>query len=332
MAGMTHQSNRSAARSRPARPPVEVILHLGAHRTATTSFQHYLRENAPLLSRRGIGFWGPWRTRGGLLSGIFPRPGPLPAEAQFARARGRIALQLDRAGSRGVHRVIVSDENLIGAPRRNLREGRLYVGIGERLARVDAAFGGRITRVVFSPRSQESYWSSVLAYGVACGHRLPGPDDLDRLAGAGRGWREVIGDLACALPGAEILVMPYESAGARPERRLAAMTGRADAPRRHAREWMNAAPGLAQLRRHLAERGSDPARLPAGEGRWHPFDREQSRALRAAYEDDLRWLRAGAGGLAILIEETGPAEAGQQPPAGRTTRGHRHGIEERRLA
>ncbi len=59
-----------------------------------------------------------------------------------------------------------------------------------------------------------------------------------------------------------------------------------------------------------------------GEGRWHPFDSAQTAALREAYADDLLWLRAGADGLATLIEENGPGQAGEHPPAGQTTRGH----------
>ena len=53
---------------------MDVILHIGAHRTATTTFQHYMRGQSSELARAGIGFWGPWRTRGGLFSGVMPGP------------------------------------------------------------------------------------------------------------------------------------------------------------------------------------------------------------------------------------------------------------------
>ena len=42
----------------------------GAHRTGSTSFQQYLRAHRAGLEDLGIGFWGPWRTRTGLLDGI----------------------------------------------------------------------------------------------------------------------------------------------------------------------------------------------------------------------------------------------------------------------
>ena len=62
------------------------------------------------------------------------------------------------------------------------------------------------------------------------------------------------------------------------------------------------------------------------------FDSAQTAALREAYADDLFWLRAGADGLATLIEENGPGQAGEHPPTGQTTRGHDNDDEERRMA
>lgn len=332
MSGTTRQRPHFAAFRRKARKDMDIILHLGAHRTASTSFQFYLRENADVLTASGIGFWGPWRTRDGLLTGVVPVPGRGPAARQFQRAQGRIALQLEKARARGLKHLIVSDENMLGACRRNLRFRRLYAAAGERAARFGDAFGGQVTRVVLCPRSQDTYWASALAFSVGRGHRVPETDDLDRLVTANRHWRDVVTDIACALPGVEFLVMPYECFGGRPEVKLARATGLAAPPRHHAREWTNRAPSLRQLRKILNDRGADPACLPEGDGRWHPFNRDQTMALREAYADDMYWLRAGADGLATLIEETGPVKAGQQPPIGQTTRGHPNGIEERRLA
>lgn len=311
---------------------MEIILHLGAHRTATTSFQHYMRANAAALAAQGLGVWGPDVTRDGILTGVIPLPGGESAARQLERARGRIALRLAQARKAGVGRIVVSDENMIGAARRNLRQGRIYDSAGERMARFAHAFDGRITRVAVSVRGQDAWWSSALAYGVARGHRLPEAGDLDRLVTVNRHWREVIRDLACALPGIDLVVLPHEIHGSRPEDRLRHMTGLVEVPHRAARVWLNRAPDLAALRRAVAARGGDAGFLPKGNGRWQPFDAYQKQALQEAYADDLFWLTAGADGLARLAEETGPKEAGPQPPHGQTTRGQDNGIEERRLA
>lgn len=315
---------------------MDIILHLGAHRTASTSLQHYLRRNAGALAKSGIGVWEPRDTRDGLLTGVIPVPGRRDPAEQLRRARGRIALHLHKARAAGARVLIVSDENMLGAPRRNLGDHALYAGAGLRMARFADAFGGRVGRVALCVRELDSYWSSVLAFSVARGHRVPQGADIAALVANPRSWRDVITDLACALPDAEIMVLPHEESAGRPEYRLAAMTGRpvAGLPRAHAGDWLNRAPMLGDLRAVVAARGGDPLRLGEGadDARWQPFTPVQSAALREAYADDLFWLRAGADGMATLIEETGPAKAGRHPPAGQTKRGHRNGTEERRLA
>ncbi|NCQ25028.1 MAG: hypothetical protein COW54_07465 [Rhodobacteraceae bacterium CG17_big_fil_post_rev_8_21_14_2_50_63_15] len=311
---------------------MEIILHLGAHRTASTSFQRYMQINAGALTARGIGYWGPDVTRDGLLSGVIPVNRWRTATTQLNRARGRIALRVHGAKAEGLNRLIVSDENMIGSPRGNLRDGRLYAAIGERMARFAYAFEDGIGRVFLSVRSQDTFWASALAYSVARGHRIPRPEDLDRLVTVNRNWREVLTDLACALPGVEILVMPHEIFAGLPEERLRLMTGLKSPPTKAARDWLNRSPDLDTLHRAVTARGGDGTRLPEGQGRWQPFDCYQRQALQEAYADDLSWLRAGADGLARLTEETGPVMAEGHPPIGETTRGHRNGIEERRLA
>ena len=311
---------------------MDLILHIGAHRTASTTFQHYMIRNAASLRAAGIGFLGPRDTRNGLLTGVIPVAGPRAPQDQLDRARARVALNLLKARERGLDHVILSDENMIGAPRHNLRAGALYPDIGLRLARFASVFAGQVSRVFLSIRCLDGFWASSLAFGVARGHRVPGPRTIAGLAAAPRAWRDVITDAACAFPGARICVVPHETHAGLPERRLRAMTGMQDPPLAGAREWLNRAPELDHLRRVLRDRGGDAGRLPQGPGRWQPFDRAQVGRMRETYADDLFWLRSGADGLATLIEETGMVQTGQEPAATQTQRGQHHGIENRRLA
>jgi len=64
-----------AAFSRRVRAFMDVILHIGAHRTATTTFQKYMRSRSAEFAARGVAFWGPLRTRRGLFAGLLPEPG-----------------------------------------------------------------------------------------------------------------------------------------------------------------------------------------------------------------------------------------------------------------
>lgn len=308
---------------------MKVILHIGAHRTATTSFQSYFRRHAEPLRADGLGCWGPMRTRKGLFAGIQPTKsfGIMGAR----RARGRILLNMKKAQANGVETLLVSDENMMGSVRLNMRHGRLYPDIGERLSRYIWAFDQRVDKIVMSVRALDYLWASQIAYGVQRGHALPDAARCAVIAHGTRSWRDVITDVSCAAPLAKIEIVPFEASVGAPDRMLEAVTGHA-APRDAAPEWLNRSPTAAQLRTVLAERGEDAEAVPYSDGRWNPFDTAGRAALREAYADDMHWLVAGADGLATLTEELDHTRAGNTLPRGPRNKGHGHDIEERRMA
>ncbi len=325
---------------RPARrarqtgaPAMQITIHAGAHRSASTSFQQYMRQNTRGLGRRGIGFWGPLRTRAGLFDGLMA-----PGDAGVDGACRRIAAALERARDAGVGHLVVSDENLLGSPTGNLRARALYPECAARMARVARAFAGHPVRIALSLRRQDGYWPSAMAYAVGRGLLPPGTRDLDAVAGSHRRWQDVIRDVAAATPGAAVIAMDHDLA---PPEKLSHMTGQdCTALRDHADHHLNAAPDRAELRRVLAGRDIDPETIPAGDGPWQPFDPDQSAMLREAWQDDLFWLSAGADGIARYHTHNDraapargfrPDSAGRHLPPGLLGRGHPHGIEERRL-
>ncbi|WP_425099460.1 hypothetical protein [Tropicibacter sp. S64] len=308
---------------------MDVILHIGAHRTATTSFQHCMRSHATALAAHGFGYWGPGRTRKGLLHGIADDP---ESPAQARRGAGRVKLNLNGAARRGARVLIVSDENMMGTPRKCLRAKALYPDVGIRIARLHASFFP-VKRVIVQIRALEQWWASNLAYLMPRGGSLPSEALLEAISLSPRSWRHVIADLACACPESEILVSPFETFGPRPDLLFAQMTGRKwPLAAVHDDYWLNKRPTLPQLRVLLDERGEDPGQLPAGTGRWMPFTDDQATRLREAYADDLFWLRAGADGLARLTEDPEPAKTANTLVAGPDKRGRRHERQSRRLA
>lgn len=300
---------------------MDIILHAGAHRTGTTSFQSYLRGNTACLAADGTGYWGPRRLRKGLFSGLFPGSGTARGRNLQRRAEGRVQMHLALAEKAGVARMLVTDENMMGSPRACLSAGMLYPAVGERMARVSAAFGGRVDRVVITLRALDLWWASVAAYTVARGQNMPELRKFDQIACSARGWRDVITDLACALPNAQIIAIPFEHIAGRPDTLLGVATGRA-APTAQRANWLNRSPDLRDLRTLLSERGGPVQSLPEGDGRWQPFTPAQSAALRETYADDMMWLHAGADGLATLTEDPFRKRAGTSLPAEAMTRGH----------
>lgn len=306
---------------------MDVTLHLGAHRCATTTFQHYLRMNSARLTDNGIGFWGPRRTRAGLFSGLVPGPRAATGRNPLRRGIGRVRMNLTHSARAGVEHLIVTDENMMGSVRENLRLCDLYCGVGERIARYVAAFDGPLRDVTLNVRSLERYWSSALAYSVTRGAGLPNRLAVSRIVASSRSWRDVITDIACAAPGVRIRVLPFETFAGRPDAQLHVITGK-PGPRENAREWLNAGPALPELRAWV----KDQSVLPQGDGRWQPFDSGESAVLREAYADDLMWLAAGADGLVQLATDPDKKQAGLTLPQKDMIRGKRYDAEQRRLA
>ena len=315
--------NGAAFSQRLGRFVMDVILHLGAHRTATTTFQHYMRDYVEDLNNSNVEFWGPQISRRSVFPGLFRSSAAAKGRNVALHAQGRIRMFAMQAKARGIQQLLVSDENLLGSCNQNLKAEQLFPAAGERIARVSSAFGGRVRRIVLSIRAQDLWWASACALTVSRGHPVPNAARLEAIACSRRTWRDVITDLACAAPGADIEVMPFEAHAGRPERVLAAAL-ECDAPTDAKKRWLNRSPDLRALRTALKEQGSDPELLPHGTGRWQPFDEEQAARLRENYADDMHWLIAGADGLAKLTEDTRPARADTSLPQGTMTKGQRH--------
>jgi hypothetical protein len=302
---------------------MDVTLHIGAHRTATTTFQHYLRQQLAMLHERDIGVWGPERTRKSVFPGLFVNSTAPRSRNPALRAQGRARMLTAMAAQGGLQHLLVSDENMLGSCVHNLRRGALYPAAGERMARVAAAFGGRVSRIVLSIRAQDVWWASALAMTVERGHRVPAQARIDAVCSGTRAWRDVITDIACAVPDAELHVMPFEHFANRPAAVLRTALG-IDIPHDGTQTAPRLIPSLdlAGLRARLLEQGGDATRLPEGDGRWHPFTAAQRAALAENYADDLHWLTAGADGLATLTEDTLRKKVETYPPPARMTEGH----------
>ncbi|MGB7242347.1 MAG: hypothetical protein WBC93_09715 [Sulfitobacter sp.] len=310
---------------------MDIILHIGAHRTGTTTFQDYLRRHRAFFFDAKIAILTPPHTRRSLFVGLSPASEAKTRPHAIERAQGRIRLQMALLRAQGFKTLIISEENMIGSVRANLRAMALYPDIGARMSRIAAAFDGQISRILISPRAQDSYWSSALSYGVARGHHVLDDDARNRLVHTPRGWREVITDVASAVPATDIKVLPFETFAGHPDAVLRLGAG-LDAPADGSCSRLNPTPDLPALRAVLADRGERLDSLPKGMGRWQPFNEIDTAILRENYADDMMWLTAGADSLATLTQGTAPVRAGKTLPLGVQRQGHQNDRQERHLA
>lgn len=285
---------------------LDIVLHLGAHRCATTTFQTFLWANRVALAKSGLTCWTPRRTRDGLMHGLMKHPAliTLEDEEQGFRSVGRIRLEVDRLARAEQSGLLISEENIIGTMRNNLADTRLYPLLHERLRRFVPAFEGARLTIGLCVRTYEEYWASALAKLVAWGGAVPSAYLLDFLTTQPRRWRSMVRDIAAIFPEAEIVVWPFERLAGRPQDQLR-LLWQAELPSLAAPDlWRNRSNDIAALNAVLALRGETlgGGALTETGTRWMPFDEDQTSVLRAEYRRDIAWLKAGAEGLATYVE------------------------------
>jgi len=162
---------------------MDICLHLGAHRTGSTSLQVFMNANRKAFLKDRTTFWGPGRTRSGLFAGLIRDPRRLtPADRALGqRSLGRIRMEMSRAALNGNDRLVISEENILGTLSQNFGQCQLYPQAADRLARFAPAFGGQGLRIGLAIRSYDTHWASALAFGAKAGRALPNPQMLDRL-------------------------------------------------------------------------------------------------------------------------------------------------------
>jgi hypothetical protein len=257
---------------------MDVILHIGAHRTATTALQKTLGANGGDLAQLGLVYWGPKTTRTGLLDGLIGRPEALSDDRRKAAAV-RVSRRMRKAAHDGAETLFVSDENMLGSMQSALAGKGLYPDAGARVATVAQAFVGSRITLALAIRTLDDWWSSVRAFRAGRDAAVPDAAELAVMALRSGSWRDVVGDLASSMPGARIRVWSHEVMADLPEAVVDRLTGLT--PRRT----------RLDLHRNAMPTGAADVLEPQVRAR-----------LRERYADDLAWLRAGADGLAEFID------------------------------
>lgn len=278
---------------------VEISLHLGAHRTGTTSIQKFFGSNGAQLEAAGLGYWGPKRTRGGLMHGLIKNPANLTEQdiRLGQRAVGRIRLERDRMTFEGKRKLIISEENLLGTMAQNLNSKVLYSQATARLGRLAPSLNDAPVRISLSIRSLDVYWASALAFRIRAGMPVPGRDIIDQLAQQPRRWFHVARDIAAAFPQAEILVWPFEGWSMNPKPMIEAILGETSDLDYQRFEKCNeslSGPALAELTTDRNETDASVWLASSGQDtRFMPFSAAQRLKMQKDYRADLDWLSAG---------------------------------------
>ncbi len=206
---------------------MKLSLHLGAHKTASTYIQKRLGRNRAVLDKRGVLYIPLDELRANFsvpILDIVPRKKGLGRFLVNRRARtylrDRIAERAARADP-PLQRVVLSDENFIGSPRRIVTSGRLYPDIGAKLTLLRDYLDGFEIEIFFGIRHQGAFASSVFAEALRHSDRAVYSETAFRnawLAGDPN-WAQVIDEIVQVFPNSPAIVWNYDDFGAL-ERRL----------------------------------------------------------------------------------------------------------------
>lgn len=275
---------------------MEYYLHIGVHRTGTTSTQKLLKSSSAMLRAAGIACWGPSALRGWGLYDLIQRM----TEAQVSAKRveeARGILQDWVEESRPAMRIVISDENLSGSMMQNYVDAALYPGVEIRLRALSGLLSVQPDVVCVTIRDFVGYWQSAVAHLASRG-KLETFDAERLMHSSGNSWLPFLRSVRIAFPEARLKIMRYDDTVV--SRLVSELVGPSvaavlPAPKRSF--------GLALT----DETSAGLERLPVGlerealalrlrETRDPPertFSASQARELHAAYAADWQALRAG---------------------------------------
>jgi len=181
----------------------EIILHLGAHRTASTYVQGVLGKNTALLAANGIAVPKQEATRAALTERLNPSLPTLPLTGGFARL-------LRQSGAVDVKTVILSDENILGFLNEIFAHHKFYPNTRARLKRLSRLLPAAPRKILLGIRPYESFFPSAYGRWLAPGRPvLPREDIAGIVLGFQRGWDDLVAEILEVFPDTELLLSEY---------------------------------------------------------------------------------------------------------------------------
>jgi hypothetical protein len=176
---------------------VRTILHIGAHKTATTYMQKTLAINREELAAKGIHYDPLEVLRKNFTNSLQDPPKGNP---EFVAAlKDRIKVQ----------DVIVSEENMPGVPGDLVRNGVYYAHARERLAHIGVLLDVTAPEIFLAVREYSSFLVSMYCEYIRHREFIAFPDYFELYRKSEFSWLKVVGDIAGALPAARLRLWDF---------------------------------------------------------------------------------------------------------------------------
>ncbi len=194
---------------------MEVYLHLGAHKTATTFIQQTMQSNAETLAKSGIFAPRLEDIRAAITPGMAGKP-----MLGFEEYISLIVPENTLSHEALPERLILSDENMVGYPAEIFAKGVFYLDAKQRLKVLKSWLPAPPTKIVFAVRPYTTFFSSAYAQWLGPFAKKYGPEKRfiprevihKKISGLKRGWPAIIRDVQKIFPDSQIIVKEYRPA------------------------------------------------------------------------------------------------------------------------
>lgn len=186
----------------------KIILHLGAHKTATTTLQKTLVNNQKLLSEQGI--LAPQ------LRGFRDNISVNLRSLRFHKAADwslQRVLQNSYSDAEisSATRIILSDENIIGYSDHIFNKAGFYTDIGKRCRLFQKWLGQPPDTVLFTIRPYGDFFLSAYSQWIGLDNKFVSRAAAQKSVMAlTRGWDDIVADLRAAFPQSKLVITQYQ--------------------------------------------------------------------------------------------------------------------------
>lgn len=174
-----------------------ILLHIGAHKTATSYMQKKLALNVDLLARRGI-HYDPLET---FRKGFTPL-----LNEETTRENDYVKLLNGKAKTMAL---LVSEENIMGVPGDLPREGQYYIRARQRLARTAELFHAEAPEIFLSLREYAGFAVSMYSEYIRHQKFLPFAEYRKIFEASDFSWLSVVDGIFEAVPGAKLTLWDF---------------------------------------------------------------------------------------------------------------------------
>jgi len=187
------------------------VLHLGAHKTATSFIQKSLALNLDALAEHGVCF--------------------LPLDilrknfTAFLHGTEQTDITRELLAAIGRQTVLISDENISGAPADLIRHGTYYQSIGKRTEHAMNYIRAPKAEIFFALRDYASFNVSMYCEFLRHKDYMPFAEYDAAFRKSGFSWVKVVDELVAAAPQSTITLWDYANFRQKRDDILSAMTG-----------------------------------------------------------------------------------------------------------